>query len=829
MARTQLRLLLCRRLKPFSFSLYLNPESRLSSLKPYSSTSAAAAAKPPDPPPKPTSLSARMSFVFDQIDAIERDRSEKNETLQKIRAWRQSKNTPQLYQKQAEKEEEEGEGGGNQQPETTSLESVPEHKGAVEEFGVKSTSKREVELVHPWPEWIELMERLVQQNYFDHMRSREEDQMVESLGLGGLEDDDNGGVNVNGDGLDVDFAKDFKSVQNAFVNFGKDRFDILRALSRKDIQLLVGYGCPSADRRVSMSGKLLRKRVHLDEGDVCSSCSLRSSCEKAFLTMNKEDEARTIDVMRILLAYGFDPSPTNELVTNKPLLKEKSLKTVVRKLLHEIVKLSAVPIDPNLPPPVIKKPPPKVKQPPPPPKKRVGRDDIEMKKGDWLCPKCDFMNFAKNTMCLQCDAKRPKRQLLPGEWECPQCNFLNYRRNMVCFHCDCKRPHDEFLEDKMEERSRDHKMRFEKGSTGRPEVSNAWNFDFDDDESDGADVAAFENADSAAKEYDEPPPPMPQRGGRNFRDREAADVQQGGRTGTGFDDFDDEDDIDSYEVDSEPRTNSSPRKVYESEDVDFPDDDDFPTRPSSSSSPRPGSRPSRRKKPFSDDDELGLDSDEELTSHSKWKSSHIASGHKSRGKGSSKKLSFGSDDSDDDLELDSDDDSGGRKWKNNKGRSSSGRGGFSRRGNDDSMEDSDDEDYGSGRSSNRKVGGRRDFDRSTSKRNKDGGGRRDSWNDDFDRSSSRSRSSKGIGGGWKSTGGGGRSGGSDFDRHRGSDFSGSRQGGGRRGDDFDRPRGGGSRQGGGMRNSQSARSRDYGMDNGADEGECRNRRRVIER
>lgn len=30
------------------------------------------------------------------------------------------------------------------------------------------------------------------------------------------------------------------------------------------------------------------------------------------------------------------------------------------------------------------------------------------------------MNFAKNTVCLQCDAKRPKRQLLPGEWECPQ-------------------------------------------------------------------------------------------------------------------------------------------------------------------------------------------------------------------------------------------------------------------------------------------------------------------------------------------------------------------------------------------------------------------------
>jgi DNA polymerase zeta len=118
---------------------------------------------------------------------------------------------------------------------------------------------------------------------------------------------------------------------------------------------------------------------------VCSNCSLRSSCERGYLVTNKEDEARTIDLMRVLLAHGFES--INGSVTNKSLLKQKSVRTVVRKLLHEVVKLGAVPIDPNLPPPVIKRPPPKVKQPPPPPRKRVGRDDIEMKRGDWLCPK----------------------------------------------------------------------------------------------------------------------------------------------------------------------------------------------------------------------------------------------------------------------------------------------------------------------------------------------------------------------------------------------------------------------------------------------------------
>ncbi|KAK0599673.1 hypothetical protein LWI29_007501 [Acer saccharum] len=77
------------------------------------------------------------------------------------------------------------------------------------------------------------MERLVKQNYFDHGRKDED-----------------------------------KIVQTACLNFGKDRFDIWRPLSRQDIQILVGYGCPSADKKVVFSAKLLRKHVHLDEGDV---------------------------------------------------------------------------------------------------------------------------------------------------------------------------------------------------------------------------------------------------------------------------------------------------------------------------------------------------------------------------------------------------------------------------------------------------------------------------------------------------------------------------------------------------------------------------------
>ncbi|URE18806.1 hypothetical protein MUK42_03513 [Musa troglodytarum] len=50
--------------------------------------------------------------------------------------------------------------------------------------------------------------------------------------------------------------------------------------------------------------------------------------------------------------------------------------------------------------------------------------NIEMKRGDWICP----------------NEARPKKILSDGEWECPRCDFFNFSRNMSCLRCDCKRP-----------------------------------------------------------------------------------------------------------------------------------------------------------------------------------------------------------------------------------------------------------------------------------------------------------------------------------------------------------------------------------------------------
>lgn len=267
---------------------------------------------------------------------------------------------------------------------------------------------------------------------------------------------------------------------------------------------------------------------------------------------------------------------------------------------------------------------------------------------------------------------------------------------MACFHCDCKRPPDAYMESKLQEIQSGPRTRLEKVAQ-RLEVSNGWNFDFDDDESDGADVAAFEFADSSVKGEASPLGTQTRRG--KFRgpedDFNTADQASGvhermysdidsSKPGIGFDDFDDEDDIDSYEIDT-PRNN--PRKKAS---ASFYSDSEMSSElegsDDSSDSSAAGRRtrfPSYDKPPkhahkkealFDSEDELDFDLDEDLLN---WKSRHVTD-TKLRGRGTSKDLSFDSED----LDLDSDDDddfysSGFKRRTENKG--SYGRGNFRNR------------------------------------------------------------------------------------------------------------------------------------------------------
>lgn len=173
-------------------------------------------------PAKPPSLSARLSFVFDQLDALDRsrfsDHSARDAALRRIQSWRRPAALPDVLPAEAEPRPapEPGE-PVKKEPEAVDVAGKEE----LERMSVADVLRREVELVHPWPEWIELMDRLAQQKYFD---------------LGGTGGADEGCVAaaVPMDLAEVtqetgfDFSRDWTTVKNACMNFGRDRFDIVK-------------------------------------------------------------------------------------------------------------------------------------------------------------------------------------------------------------------------------------------------------------------------------------------------------------------------------------------------------------------------------------------------------------------------------------------------------------------------------------------------------------------------------------------------------------------------------------------------------------------------
>lgn len=280
--------------------------------------------------------------------------------------------------------------------------------------GVQSLDKitaresRDFRILHPWPEWMELMEHLLKKGYFEGqdcpLRNRELS------------------------------SKESNQIRTAFLNFARDRFYLVSYLPRKDIQVLVQLGCPSTDRKVVNSGKRLRAHVGIDEGNVCSSCRLRGQCERAYVKASEDAGGRNVDVMRILLTYALAITGS---VENK-LCQNEVVEESVRKLLNEIVQFS---INEAYSEPW------KEKSIPLP----QGKSEAPIKQGDWLCPKCSFLNFARNIKCLRCNGLFQERlrklgedqdhlPLKKGDWLCDKCKFLNFAKNAKCLQCSEKPP-----------------------------------------------------------------------------------------------------------------------------------------------------------------------------------------------------------------------------------------------------------------------------------------------------------------------------------------------------------------------------------------------------
>ncbi|XP_010034333.2 zinc finger protein VAR3, chloroplastic [Eucalyptus grandis] len=284
---------------------------------------------------------------------------------------------------------------------------------------------------HPWPEWVSFVDRLKAKGYFA-------DRPPPSEGSEG-----DSAAKEPGDVVENrELYKEMRLLKDPCLSFARDRYDIFKSLSLQHIQTVVEHGCPNLLRKAVNSGKRLRVYVQLDEGDVCSACNLRGSCDKAYVILKEsEAAARTVDIVRILLFYATDPlvfsggqkPPGRDLVESS-----------ARELLTQLIELSETSPDPELPKPATKV------------RRAIKQSinfvddnlsqDVEMKRGDWMCPKCNFLNFAKNIRCLKCMEDGPKQvdtnnvEIKKGDWLCPECNFVNFSRNAHCLKCKTQGP-----------------------------------------------------------------------------------------------------------------------------------------------------------------------------------------------------------------------------------------------------------------------------------------------------------------------------------------------------------------------------------------------------
>ncbi|KDP39632.1 hypothetical protein JCGZ_02652 [Jatropha curcas] len=240
---------------------------------------------------------------------------------------------------------------------------------------------------HPWPEWSNFIRNLSAAGYFNKQRFDEE--FV-------------AGVNL---------PEDFLAAASACLAFARERPDILGMLSRRDIEVVAENGMPFLFKNGDDSGRKMRSFL----GSVHSS---------------NADRAHTVDLVRFLISYA------SNLVSREKnnLPNRENVESSVRNLLSELAHLSYA-TESNLSGSAQNQFPDGYGQ-----ASRPLGQNIEMKRGDWICPRCSFMNFSRNVKCLECEEARPKRLLTGGEWECPQCDFFNYGKNMACLRCDCKRP-----------------------------------------------------------------------------------------------------------------------------------------------------------------------------------------------------------------------------------------------------------------------------------------------------------------------------------------------------------------------------------------------------
>ncbi|KAA6396388.1 MAG: hypothetical protein EZS28_008084 [Streblomastix strix] len=70
------------------------------------------------------------------------------------------------------------------------------------------------------------------------------------------------------------------------------------------------------------------------------------------------------------------------------------------------------------------------------------------KEGDWVCPQCQYVNYAFRKQCSKCQTSKEESKLIcykdekghvikprEGDWKCPHCESYNYAFRKVCVKC----------------------------------------------------------------------------------------------------------------------------------------------------------------------------------------------------------------------------------------------------------------------------------------------------------------------------------------------------------------------------------------------------------
>ncbi|CAI9283511.1 unnamed protein product [Lactuca saligna] len=156
-------------------------------------------------------------------------------------------------------------------------------------------------------------------------------------------------------------SMEFLDAACSCLRFAHDRPEILGCLPKDDIQVLIDEGTPFLFKSSLETERKMR----------------------SFLQGDESNEATTVDLMKYILSYASNP-----IIYPERNIREAT-ESSARNLLREMAKFNSSGAALSLP--TVEK---------------FNEIGPTMKRGEWLCSKCNFFNHGRNVVCLKCECSR---------------------------------------------------------------------------------------------------------------------------------------------------------------------------------------------------------------------------------------------------------------------------------------------------------------------------------------------------------------------------------------------------------------------------------------